>query len=383
MNLLKSLFPFFLISLVFSCTKVKDFDCKGRTDFPTTPQIDSNKALLIARKICDCLNEQDVPAIQITIIDSFENSWTLTTGTADRKRNIPVEDHNQFRLASITKTFIAVLTFQLIEEGKLTPETSVSQFFPDFENAEQINISHLLNHSSGLKDLLTLPDILMTSTSNTTKIWDPYSIAETVLDKKLKFTPGTDNQYSNSNYLLLGLIAKEVSNTELNELLQEKLFNPAGFTGFTFHPEVSASGDLISGYDRKFIPIPGLYELTRENTSFASAAYASGNLIANSVESALFFHALFNEQIISSYSLTQMKTFAQPKNPDNEYLANFGNGLFQYELNGKTYIGHEGQFIGFDNVMVHQPESNMTIVLLANVSTYEKFGLLKEILSVL
>ena len=138
--------------------------------------------------------------------------------------------------------------------------------------------------------------------------------------------------------------------------------------------------NLISGFDRKFIPKPGFYELTKDNTSFSSAAYASGNLIATSEEIARFFHELFNEQIITAESLVKMTSFTTVGEPDNEYLTHFGNGLFEYSLNGETFYGHEGQFIGFDNVVVYNPEKNITIVMLANVSVYEKFDLLKEVL---
>jgi len=236
----------------------------------------------------------------------------------------------------------------------------------------------LLNHSSGIKDLLTLPNILLTSTSNTTKVWNPYSIAETVMNKDLRFEPGTNNQYSNSNYLLLGLIAKEAKGKELDKLLREKLFAPSRLTGFTFHPIENAPSDLISGFDRKFIPKPGFYEFSNDNTSFSSAAYASGNLIATSEETARFFHELFNEQIITTQSLAQMTSFTTVIDPDNEFLTHFGNGLFEYNLNSAVFYGHEGQFIGFDNVVVHNPQKKMTIVMLANVSVYEKFDLLKK-----
>jgi len=368
-----------LFTLV-SCTTIDDYDCQGRTDLPVTPFIDNVTALKISNSICDCLNKEDVPAIQISIIDSLSNVWTLSTGTIDRKRESPVNDNHRFRLASITKSFIAILTYKLIEEGTINLDSKVSEYFPDYGNADNITIAHLLSHSSGIKDLLTLPDVLLTSTSNTTKIWNPYSMAETVMDKDLRFEPGSDNQYSNSNYLLLGLIAKEATGEELDKLLKEKLFATSGLSGFTFHPVEDAPSNLINGFDRKFIPKPGFYELTKDNTSFSSAAYASGNLIATSEETARFFRALFDEQIITAPSLAQMTSFTTVSDPDNKYLAHFGNGLFEYHLNGEVHYGHEGQFIGFDNVAVYDPEKKMTVVMLANVSVYEKFGLLKEIL---
>jgi D-alanyl-D-alanine carboxypeptidase len=380
MQSVKILYSLFLIVLLASCATIEGYDCQGRTDLPTTSSIDQARALRIAHSICDCLDEEEVPAIQVSIIDSSNQVWTLTTGTTDKERTSPANDNHRFRLASITKSFIAVLTFQLIEEGKIRLDTKVSAYFPDYGHAEKITLAHLLNHSSGIKDLLRLPDVLFTSTSNTSKIWNPYRLAETVMSKDLRFEPGTDNQYSNSNYLLLGLIAKEVTGKELDILLDEKLFAPLGLTTFSFHPVAPAPSNLISGYDRKFIPKPGFYELKKENTSFSSAAYASGNLIATSEETARFFHALFSGQVISAQSLAQMESFTTLSKPENAYLTHFGSGLFEYDLNGEAFYGHEGQFIGFDNVIVHSPKRKMTIVMLSNVSVYEKFDLLTAIL---
>ena len=228
------------ITLLNGCTKIDHYDCQGRTDFTSTSFIDETTARNISNSICDCLNEEDIPAIQISIIDSLNSLWTLTTGTIDRKRNSPANNDHKFRLASITKSLIAVLTFKLIEEGIIDLDSKVSDYFPDYGNADKITIAHLLNHSSGIKDLLRLPGILLTSTSNTSKIWNPHNIAETVMGKDLRFEPGTDNQYSNSNYLLLGLIIKEATGTELDKLQYEKLFAPTGLTGFTFHPVENA-----------------------------------------------------------------------------------------------------------------------------------------------
>jgi hypothetical protein len=137
---------------------------------------------------------------------------------------------------------------------------------------------------------------------------------------------------------------------------------------------------LISGYDRKFIPYWGLYELTSKNTSFSSAAYASGNLVANSSDAAIFFHKLFMGEIINQNSLNKMLQFTQVVNSENEYQTYFGNGMFKYQLQNETYYGHEGQFIGFDNVVVFNPQRKFTVVLLGNLSTYNKFQLLIEIL---
>jgi D-alanyl-D-alanine carboxypeptidase len=326
------------------------------------------------------LNEEDVPAIQISVVDSLQNIWTLTSGSIDRNGSKRADDNSQFRLASITKPFVAALIFKLIEMNVINLETYISEYFPPYGNAGKVKIKHLLNHSSGIEDFFALPELIPSSVSNPAKVWDPSTVAGIVLDKELKFEPGTDNQYSNSNYLLLGLIARKSTGKELNQLLNDLIFAPVGLTGFTFHPVDETPSELVSGFDREFIKKPEYYELTGENTSFSSAAYASGNMISNSRQTALFFHTLFNGKILSPASLNQMTTFTTAMNPYNEYFSRFGSGLFEYNLNGETYVGHEGQFIGFDHIVVYHPARKMTIAILSNVSVFDKYKLLKAIL---
>jgi hypothetical protein len=89
MQKIKILYSIIVMLLISTCTTIEGHDCQGRTDFPTTPSINSVTALSISNVICDCLNKEDVPAIQISIIDSLNNTWTLSTGTVNKKRTSP------------------------------------------------------------------------------------------------------------------------------------------------------------------------------------------------------------------------------------------------------------------------------------------------------
>ena len=156
------------LTIMISCSKMPAFDCMGRSDFPTNQFITLDKAKNIADILCNYINTEKVPCIQVTIIDSLGNSWTLTTGTSDLKRKSPANDNDLLRLASITKTFTATVIFSLVDQGKLSLDDKLITFFPDFKEAKEVTIENLLNHSSGIKELLTLPDILTSSTLFTT-----------------------------------------------------------------------------------------------------------------------------------------------------------------------------------------------------------------------
>jgi len=368
-----------LLVLFCSCSKIPAYDCLGCENYPVNSYISSEKAKAIADAACRYVNNEKVPAIQITIVDSTGNSWSLSTGTADKKRKNPITDESIFRLASVTKTFTASVIFKLIEEGKLSINDKLTTFFPGYAHATNVTIKNLLDHSSGIKELLTLPDILMGSTLNSDKIWDINQIVSTISRKKLDFATGTDHKYSNTNTVLLGLIAEKISGRKMAELYRDYLFNDLNIHNIFFSPYEGTPEGLISGYDRKLLPTPGLYEISAKNTAWATSAFTSGALVATSSETAWFYHNLFMGKILSGNSLAIMKSFEPANKPDNEHLKYFGRGLFKWDINGNTYWGHEGVFVGFDNIAGFREKDKTAIVILANVSSFNKFGLFAEI----
>jgi D-alanyl-D-alanine carboxypeptidase len=372
-----------ILAAISSCSKIPICDCMGREEFPANAFVNDSKAKSIADIVCQFIDNEEVPAIQLTIIDSIGNSWTLSTGNADKKRKTVLTDQHIFRLASITKVFTGTVIFKLIDEGKLNLSDKLNDYFPEYTNAPEVTIGNLLDHSSGIKDLLTLPDILMSGTINTDKVWDINQIVSTIAKKKLVFETGTDHQYSNSNTVLLGLIAEKITGKEMSELYNEYIFNYLNLSNIVFSPYHGTPERLISGYDRKLLPAPGLYEVTKDNTAWATSAFTSGALVSNSEETARFFHQLLIGDIVSENSLAEMKTFEAANNPQDEHLDYFGSALFKWSINGNVYFGHEGLFVGFDNIAGFREKDKTTIVILSNISTYNKFELLKGIDTIL
>ncbi|MCX6227447.1 MAG: serine hydrolase [Bacteroidia bacterium] len=376
---INTLVPIILVSILISCGKISNYSCTDQDDLPANSFITSDKAKNIGDILCKCLNKEKVPCIQITIIDSLGNIWSVATGTADLKRNKPVTTNNVLRLASITKTFTATVILTLIDQGKLNLDDKLTTYFPEFTEANDVTIKNLLNHSSGIKDLLTLPDIILNSSLFSDKIWDINSIVQTISKKGLSFQTGTDHQYSNTNYVLLGLIAEKITKRKITEIYKEFIFNPLNINKLTLVPQEKSPETLVSGFDRKLLPTAGLYELTPENTAWASAAFTSGALIGNSEQTAIFFSNLLTGKLLSVNSLNNMKDFAEKKDPDNVNQKYFGLGLFKFDINSNIYYGHEGLFVGADNIAAFRIKDKVTIVILANISTFDKFGLLKEI----
>ena len=150
--------------------------------------------------------------------------YQKTTGysqiEADKKIHATAE--TQYRIGSISKTFTAVIAFQLIEEKKLTLDTKLALFFPQMPNADKITIANLLNHTSGLADYVS---------ENLTWIVAPHTKAElldTMAKSKVHFEPGAKQQYSNGGYLLLTYILEKITGKPYALLVKNRIIDKIG-----------------------------------------------------------------------------------------------------------------------------------------------------------
>jgi len=145
----------------------------------------------------------------------------------NREWNMLHEPDTKFRIASITKTFTAVLIMQLVETGKVDLDGKLIDYLPFYRNdtGERVTIHHLLSHSSGIPDYLRIAGFWQN------QILLTYSRKEFVnkyCSGDLEFEPGSKYQYNNSGYYLLGLIIEEVTGKSFETILQENILNPPG-----------------------------------------------------------------------------------------------------------------------------------------------------------
>ncbi|MGQ0568282.1 MAG: serine hydrolase domain-containing protein, partial [Armatimonadota bacterium] len=142
---------------------------------------------------------------------------------------------DQFRIASLTKTFVAVVVLQLVGEGKLSLDDAVENRLPGLvPNGRNITIRYLINHTSGLFDYVEDQNVFRRLVSNTSRVWSPQELIAVGTSHKALFAPGRGWAYSNTGYLLLGLIVEKVTGISLGEELRQRIFVPLGLRGTTF-----------------------------------------------------------------------------------------------------------------------------------------------------
>ena len=332
----------------------------------------------IQKSLDQTINEQKIPGLQFAIRFSDSSTWEIHSGKLSFDRQIALTNDHILRIGSITKLYMAVLVLKAVEDGKILLSDSLANWYPEITNSDRITISELLNHTSGLREILESFSVKMKSIFPH-KNWKQAELLKVISKQKPYFEPGTDFHYSNSNYIILGFILEQVYQKSIQQLLNDEIITPLGLKFTSILPTERIPENLIIGYDRDLLPWPGLYKLKTDNKAWASLAYASGAMASTAHELIIFINSLFNGDLLSSKSLEPMTNFVHIENKEHQCWKGYGLGLTQFNINNIEYWGHEGQFIGFESIVLYETVKKYSIALIGNISSYNKFEIIKQI----
>ena len=329
--------------------------------------LDSETAQRLQSLLDEDVNRLRVPGLQAFVRTSAGRTWSGSSGTTDLARKELLGREHVLRVGSVTKTLTAVLILQLVEEGYLSLDDPLAKWFPSFPNAEAIRVRQLLNHSSGIPEFLDTPDVLMKSIIPSTK-WQPQELLDIAAKRKPYFAPGGAWHYSNTNYILLGLIAERITGKTSAELLRSSIIDPLMLANTYFVPYEQAPATLVRGFDRDLSHFPGLLDIGTGDTSWATAAFTSGALASTADDLGVFYERLFAGALLSPSMMTDMTTFVEAVNPGFEAQDGYGLGLMRLKVDGQELIGHVGEFMGSTAIAMYAPDKHFIIVVNANLS---------------
>ncbi|MEJ7748189.1 MAG: serine hydrolase domain-containing protein, partial [Candidatus Limnocylindrales bacterium] len=312
-----------------------------------------------------------IPGLSATIILRDGSTWVGTSGKADVATGRKVSRDTGFAVASVSKTFTAALVMALVEEGQIALDGSVATYLPELGLDAGITVRQLLNHTSGLSDFFFHPRIDKLLIKQPARRWRP--------ERSLKFVgtpyfqPGRGWHYSNTNYLLLGLLVEQVTGRSLSAELRTRFLEPLGLSHTSYQPSDSPTGPLAHGYrfdvgarnDRPIDLSDG--STIVPFTSVVTAAAGAGGIAANSIDIARWARALYGGRVLSPASLQAMVEAAiltQPYQPSVPY----GLGVQVLDFAGQQSLGHSGRLLGFRAVMRYLPASGLSVAVLTNQS---------------
>jgi D-alanyl-D-alanine carboxypeptidase len=272
----------------------------------------------------------------------------------------PPDANTVFDLASVSKEFTAGAILLLQQDGKLSVNDPVSKYFPSFPDGSAISLLYLLQHRSGLADYNTFgasPDFLSTYNAFLASGQNDYQpIVDHLATLPLQLTPGTGYLYSNSDYLLLGMIVARVSGEPLGTFLQHRIFGPLGMThtqqGYPSPPVT----DLALGYEDDG---GGPRRSWQWNLTWLAGCGGMTSTVGDIEE---WDQSVRHPGIFTADSLTQM--FA--KSPISLPYGTYADGWFVSSLDGHPYIWHDGALGGFQTMNATFPSDGIDIIVLTN-----------------
>jgi D-alanyl-D-alanine carboxypeptidase len=365
------------VALVLQFTRsVSPFEPPKERQFSTWGSVDAGVALELQSVLDTNVNLIKVPGLQAYIRMPDGKTWSGSSGTTDLARKQPLQRDHVIRVGSVTKSYSAVLIMKLVEEGHLGLYEPVVRWFPGLPSADVITIRHLLNHSSGLPEII--PKVLMKSIIPST-YWEKEKLVELIVEDGPQFTPGSEFAYSNSNYILLGLIAESVSGKPITQLLHEQILDPLNLENTYFIPYEPAPAQLVIGFDRDLASIPGMLTIATGNTSWATSAFTSGAMASTAEDLGIFFERLFSGALLSPSTMEEMTAFIDASNPGFPEQTGSGLGLMQLKVDGRELIGHVGQFMGSTAIAMYSPDEGYTITLTCNLSNADLVRVLVDL----
>jgi CubicO group peptidase (beta-lactamase class C family) len=300
----------------------------------------------------------DVPGACVLAVEKGDAVLRRAYGYADLERRVPANCSTNYRLASMTKAFTAAAALLLAEEGRLELAAPIGQWLPRLPDAARaVTIRQLLTHTSGIVDY---EEII--AHGSTERVSDADVLALLESTNRTYFTPGTGYRYSNSGYVLLGLVLAAAAGMDFAALLERRVFAPLGMHHTVAHREgVSVVAHRAFGYGARG------EGWDRTDQDLTSATLGDGGVYSSIEDLEKWIAALDEGWLLRPES---WKLAFAPATPTDREGTSYG---FGWRISGDS-VWHSGETVGFRNVMVRFPRRRLTVVVLTNRSDPEPWA---------
>ena len=314
--------------------------------------------------------------LQATVIFPDGTTWSGVSGYANHKKKCPLTLDHHLYIGSITKLFTATFVMEQVGKGRISLDETLDKWL-ELPYAKNITVRMLLNHTSGIPSYTEDLWFLIRYFGLPRKRWQPDELVAVIGNKGLKFEPGSQHEYSNSNYLLLGVILENVTGKPYGALLRELTVNQLGLKD-TYYLNYSKNILIANGYDETLLHL-GRRNLAGFRRSLETGAFSAGGILSTSEDVAFFVHSLFTGRIVDGSTLAQMKAFVDAPDKDVPLQRGYGLGIRNLVIGGENLIGHTGTIPGYSGIAMHNEDKHYTIVILSNLSVIEQIQIFEEV----
>ncbi len=317
----------------------------------------------------------------MVLLRTPQGDFAFGYGATELGGTTPPRGDTHFRIASNTKTMTAAVIVLLAQEGKLRFDDPVSKYVSGVPNGDDITIGELLKMRSGLPSYTEAPELTESLDHDPTRAWTPEEMLAIAFKGPSLFAPGTEFNYCNTNYALLGLIIEKLEGAPLARVLQDRLFGPLGMkhtllpasTSNTI-PEPYAHGYLYGSSSYALADAPYPAELiaaakagtlkpnddTDQNPSYATAA---GGAISTADDLAIWMRALVGGKVLDADTQRQWLTSPEPEDPSKPLGQKYGYGIAQMTFGPNSVYFHGGEMPGYNSFMGYDPVNDVTLVI--------------------
>ncbi len=293
-----------------------------------------------------------VKGISVGVYNYQKKAFTqCVTGTSHANKNVTKD--MLWGIGSNTKTFVAVLTLKLAEEGLLNINDEIGKYIPTYNNIDPtITIRQILQHHSGLVNVFESKDFTKELYSDPTKEWKPKDVLKYIPEPIGK--PDTVDYYADANFIIAGLIIEKITGIQLHIAMRKYITEPLGLTDTYFKVFDSTTKTLTHPWvgDKDLNDLP--------HTALYTSTWAAGAMVSSPQNMTKWYQALFSHKFLSETYFNEFVSF-KPWDADQFYQY-VGLGIYKIEHNGNTYYGHGGGVAGYFSFTLYDLETKNSII---------------------
>jgi D-alanyl-D-alanine carboxypeptidase len=311
--------------------------------------------------------ESDAPGV-VAAVQTPEYTWVGALGVADRASKEPMTPDVHHRIGSVTKTFTATLLLQAADEGLLSLDDKIDQYVEGVPNGDKITLGQMADMTSGIASYTEDDRWVDEWSSDRDRVWKPEELAQIGIEESPLFDPGKEWFYSNTNYVLIGLVLEKVTGKPIGDLYREQIIEPLDLKNTSFPepadssiPEPHAQGYTLQGESSGREPI--------DSTDWStSEAWTAGQMISTADDLLVYGRALgTGEGLLSPEQQSErLDSFVSDVPPLNQPPLK-GDLAYGFGL-GKDHgwVGHNGEIPGYNTYLFYHPEIDAVVAVEVN-----------------
>jgi D-alanyl-D-alanine carboxypeptidase len=291
-------------------------------------------------------------AFMVAVIDA--DGEVVYTGSGTDPDGNPLTPDAALRVGSITKVFTSLVTLSLVDEGLVDLDALALDYVTRVPVPDGVAVRDLLQHTSGIPEHVDRPGFLDMLHDDQRRVWSPEEAVDLIAGIEPLFAPGAEWSYSNTNYLILGVLIEEVTGRPFHEVLRARILDPLGLDS-TYLPGFEDGTAPFGAYTSEFGPAE---PLDFDYTSIATIAWAAGSVVSSAEDLHLLFTAMFDGTLISADSLAEIvgtpSALTQAAFPFE-----YGLGIEVWD-DPEGLFGHGGGIPGYITLVLHDSDTGTT-----------------------